>query len=57
MQYDSIYTERYMGPASNRGAYDRSAVTNMTGFEHADFFLAHGSGDDNGASRRPCSHD
>lgn len=34
-----------MGPAGP--AYETSAVTEMDGFKHADFMLAHGSGDDN----------
>ena len=49
--YDSIYTERYMGmPKENEAGYLNSSITNVTGFNHADFLLAHGSGDDNGAS-------
>jgi hypothetical protein len=52
--YDSIYTERYMGtPQKNEGGYFNSSITNVTGFNHADFLLAHGSGDDNGASSDP----
>ena len=47
--YDSIYTERYMGSAdANRDGYAKSAVVEMPGFQNADFFLAAGSGDDNG---------
>ncbi|GAA5916914.1 hypothetical protein JCM5296_000616 [Sporobolomyces johnsonii] len=46
--YDSIYTERYMStPKLNRGGYANSSVSRMDGFKHADFVLAHGSGDDN----------
>lgn len=46
--YDSVYTERYMStPQRNPSGYLQSAVTDMTGFAHADFFLAHGTGDDN----------
>ncbi|GAA5863444.1 hypothetical protein JCM3774_005292 [Rhodotorula dairenensis] len=46
--YDSLYTERYMGlPEENAGGYRNSSVTRMDGFRHADFALAHGSGDDN----------
>ena len=44
--YDSIYTERYMlTPVSNPSGYENSAITNMTGFEHAKFLLVHGTGD------------
>ncbi|GAA5990808.1 hypothetical protein JCM10908_000026 [Rhodotorula pacifica] len=46
--YDSLYTERYMGlPEENAGGYRNSSVREMDGFRHADFALAHGSGDDN----------
>jgi dipeptidyl aminopeptidase len=46
--YDSIYTERYMStPEENEMGYVGSAVNNVTAFNHADFLLAHGSGDDN----------
>ncbi|GAA5898899.1 hypothetical protein JCM5296_004413 [Sporobolomyces johnsonii] len=46
--YDSIYTERYMStPKLNREGYANSSVSRMDGFKHADFALAHGSGDDN----------
>ncbi|RHZ80639.1 hypothetical protein Glove_134g248 [Diversispora epigaea] len=46
--YDSIYTERYMKtPTLNFDGYEKAAVTNMTGFSHAQFLLAHGTGDDN----------
>ncbi|CAI2164023.1 5806_t:CDS:10 [Funneliformis geosporum] len=46
--YDSIYTERYMKtPAQNQKGYEYSAITNMTGFEHAKFLVVHGTGDDN----------
>ncbi|CEQ43140.1 SPOSA6832_05038, partial [Sporobolomyces salmonicolor] len=46
--YDSIYTERYMStPKLNPGGYANSSVSRMDGFKHADFALAHGSGDDN----------
>ena len=48
LYYDSIYTERYMStPEENEIGYLGSAVNNVTAFEHADFLLAHGSGDDN----------
>lgn len=47
--YDTIYTERYMGTLDeNRAGYQKSAVTSMEGFKHANFMLLHGSGDDNG---------
>ncbi|KAI0351315.1 dipeptidyl aminopeptidase [Trametes cingulata] len=46
--YDSIYTERYMNlPATNPDGYVTASISNVTGFHHADFLLAHGSGDDN----------
>lgn len=45
---DSIYTERYMNlPAANPDGYVTASISNVTGFHHADFLLAHGSGDDN----------
>ncbi|KAI8062619.1 dipeptidyl peptidase IV N-terminal region-domain-containing protein [Gongronella butleri] len=46
--YDSVYTERYMlTPDMNPDGYAHSAVSNMTGFHHADYLLVHGTGDDN----------
>ncbi|GAA5856001.1 hypothetical protein JCM5353_008762 [Sporobolomyces roseus] len=46
--YDSVYTERYMStPQLNKAGYDNSSVTEMDGFRHAHYALAHGSGDDN----------
>ncbi|GAA5905144.1 hypothetical protein JCM8208_000293 [Rhodotorula glutinis] len=48
--YDSVYTERYMALPTdddNLAGYVNSSVSNMEGFSHADFALAHGSGDDN----------
>ncbi|TEB18482.1 dipeptidyl-peptidase [Coprinellus micaceus] len=46
--YDSIYTERYMNtPQLNPGGYVNASITNVTGFNHIDYLLAHGSGDDN----------
>ncbi|KIM34094.1 hypothetical protein M408DRAFT_325611 [Serendipita vermifera MAFF 305830] len=46
--YDSIYTERYMGtPQNNADGYVNASVSNVEGFRHVDFLLAHGSGDDN----------
>jgi len=32
-------------PAQNPKGYDYSAITNMTGFEHAKFLVVHGTGD------------
>ena len=46
--YDSIYTERYMNlPSVNPGGYVNASISNVTGFHHVDFLLAHRSGDDN----------
>ncbi|KAF9155773.1 hypothetical protein DFQ26_009632 [Actinomortierella ambigua] len=46
--YDAVYTERYMNlPSLNAAGYEATAVTNMTGFENLDYFLVHGTGDDN----------
>ncbi|KDR80915.1 hypothetical protein GALMADRAFT_241446 [Galerina marginata CBS 339.88] len=46
--YDSIYTERYMNlPALNAGGYVNASISNVEGFKHVDYLLAHGSGDDN----------
>ncbi|TFK73733.1 dipeptidyl aminopeptidase [Pluteus cervinus] len=46
--YDSIYTERYMNlPEVNPGGYINASISNVTGFTHVEFLLAHGSGDDN----------
>jgi dipeptidyl-peptidase-4 len=45
--YDSIYTERYMGlPKENAKGYDESIVS-AAGNLHGSLFLAHGTGDDN----------
>lgn len=45
---DSIYTERYMNlPSLNAGGYVNASISNVTGFHHIDYLLAHGSGDDN----------
>ncbi|CAG8607679.1 25771_t:CDS:10, partial [Gigaspora rosea] len=44
--YDSIYTERYMKtPELNPLGYENSAITNMSGFDHAKFLVVHGTGD------------
>lgn len=46
-----VDTERYMStPKLNPVGYQESGVVQMDGFKHADFALAHGSGDDNGES-------
>ncbi|KAJ3797465.1 dipeptidyl aminopeptidase [Lentinula aff. detonsa] len=46
--YDSIYTERYMNlPELNPGGYINASISNVTGFHHIEYLLAHGSGDDN----------
>ena len=34
-------------PAANPDGYVTASVSNVSGFHHADFLLAHGSGDDN----------
>ncbi|XP_071514680.1 venom dipeptidyl peptidase 4 isoform X3 [Panulirus ornatus] len=49
--YDTVYTERYMGlPTSddNVAAYELSDVTrNVSNFRNKEFFLIHGTADDN----------
>ncbi|KAL1921908.1 uncharacterized protein VTP21DRAFT_10550 [Calcarisporiella thermophila] len=46
--YNSFYTERYMkSPQMNPDGYNKSAVTNMSGFANASFLLVHGTADDN----------
>ncbi|XP_045623531.1 venom dipeptidyl peptidase 4 isoform X2 [Procambarus clarkii] len=49
--YDTVYTERYMGlptPEDNFAAYDYSDVTrNVSNFKNKEFFLIHGTADDN----------
>ncbi|GAA6063684.1 hypothetical protein JCM10212_003351 [Sporobolomyces blumeae] len=46
--YDTVYTERYMStPQLNPVGYENSSITEMDGFKHAAFALAHGTGDDN----------
>ncbi|KDN43364.1 hypothetical protein RSAG8_06148, partial [Rhizoctonia solani AG-8 WAC10335] len=46
--YDSVYTERYMGlPDNNPEGYVNASISKVDGFRHANFLLAHGSGDDN----------
>ncbi len=45
--YDSIYTERYLGlPKDNPGAYDNSIVSAAANL-HGSLLLAHGTSDDN----------
>ena len=34
-------------PDANPEGYTTASISNVTGFHHADFLLAHGSGDDN----------
>lgn len=34
-------------PDENEAGYKQSGVNNVTAFHHADYLLAHGSGDDN----------
>jgi dipeptidyl-peptidase 4 len=46
--YDSIYTERYMGlPQQNEAAYVKSSPVNFAGGLHGKLIIAHGTGDDN----------
>jgi dipeptidyl-peptidase-4 len=46
--YDSIYTERYMGlPRSNFEGYDDSSMPKVAGQLHGALLLVHGTGDDN----------
>jgi dipeptidyl-peptidase-4 len=46
--YDSIYTERYMGiPAENPDGYRDNSVINSTRNLHGHLLLVHGTGDDN----------
>ncbi|MDB4756131.1 DPP IV N-terminal domain-containing protein [Mariniblastus sp.] len=46
--YDSIYTERYMGlPAENKKGYQDSSVINAAGNLHGRLLLIHGTQDDN----------
>ena len=48
INYDSIYTERYMGLLKdNEKEYEGSDVTRVAGQLHGALFLAHGTGDDN----------
>ncbi|KAK3858000.1 hypothetical protein Pcinc_035779 [Petrolisthes cinctipes] len=49
--YDTVYTERYMGLPTrddNFAAYDNSDITrNVSNFRNKEFFLIHGTADDN----------
>ena len=46
--YDSIYTERYMGmPQQNAAGYEKSSPVNSAASLHGDLLIAHGTGDDN----------
>jgi dipeptidyl-peptidase-4 len=46
--YDTIYTERYMGlPKDNAKGYDEGAVTKTAAQLHGALLLVHGSSDDN----------
>src|SRR5436305_7837179 len=46
--YDSIYTERYMGlPQDNAESYKKSSPVNYAGTLHSHLLIAHGTGDDN----------
>uniref|UniRef100_A0A646QBZ2 Venom dipeptidyl peptidase 4 n=1 Tax=Hemiscolopendra marginata TaxID=943146 RepID=A0A646QBZ2_9MYRI len=51
MNYDSVYTERYMGkptPQDNQHGYDSSNVMRIaSNFKNKKFFLVHGTADDN----------
>ena len=46
--YDTIYTERYMGtPADNPEGYDQGSPLEKAGELEADLLIIHGTGDDN----------
>jgi dipeptidyl-peptidase 4 len=46
--YDTIYTERYMGlPKDNPSGYKNSSPVNSAANLHGDILLIHGTGDDN----------
>ena len=48
IDYDSIYTERYMGLLQqDKKGYDESDVTKLVDKLHGSLMLAHGTGDDN----------
>lgn len=46
--YDSVYTERYLGlPKENKAVYDAAAVQQSAARLHGHLFMAFGTGDDN----------
>jgi dipeptidyl-peptidase-4 len=46
--YDSIYTERYMGPPQNNAtSYDQNSAVNAAAALHGDLLISHGTADDN----------
>jgi dipeptidyl-peptidase-4 len=46
--YDTIYTERYMGlPQDNADGYDGNSPTTYADRLEGNYFLIHGTGDDN----------
>ena len=46
--YDSIYTERYMGlPSDNEDGYRKSSPVNFAGDLHGNLLEVHGTSDDN----------
>lgn len=48
LNYDSIYTERYMGlPKDNPEGYKRTSIVNAAGNLSGDLLLVHGTSDDN----------
>jgi dipeptidyl-peptidase 4 len=48
LNYDTIYTERYMGlPRDNQKGYDESDLTKSADKLHGALLLVHGTGDDN----------
>lgn len=48
LQYDSIYTERYMKrPQDNAGGYKKSSPVHQAGQLKGKLLIAHGTGDDN----------
>ena len=48
LDYDSIYTERYLGqPSQDREAYQDFSVVNSAANLHGRLLLVHGTGDDN----------
>lgn len=45
-----MYTERYMGlptPDDNLSGYEKSAAYNVTNLKNKQYYLIHGTGDDN----------